>query len=224
MKEREVKTIKDIEKWLNKSKMQTQESLVIEGAALEASLITEDVALEESLVTKGITLDASLVAKQSRVDSTTLSEWKNESNSLRNECSRSRNENRIYDNESSSLRDNATDAEKTLVDTVAFDIEYADIGPSYDIDIVSEVHHDTFKNVFANDIQSHEQPDSIFDTYVVNKNNSDIIFDIPNMDPDRGKEEHDYVDYEQQHALFASLVNNLKCEVENYTNVYHEAQ
>nr|GEX52245.1 hypothetical protein [Tanacetum cinerariifolium] len=54
MKEREVKAIKEIEKWLNGSKMQTQESLVIEGATLEASLVTEGVALEESLVTKDV--------------------------------------------------------------------------------------------------------------------------------------------------------------------------
>ncbi|GJY72191.1 hypothetical protein Tco_0475894 [Tanacetum coccineum] len=78
-------------------------------------------------------------------------------------------------------------AEKTLVDTVASDIEYADIGPSYDSDTVSEVHHDTFENVFAHGIQNYEQPESIPDTYVVNENNSNIIFDIPNMDPDRGQ-------------------------------------
>ncbi|GJZ61300.1 hypothetical protein Tco_0617437 [Tanacetum coccineum] len=119
------------------------------------------------------------------------------------------------------------DAEKILVDTVASDIEYADIRPSFDSDIVYEVHHDTFENVFANEIQSHEQPDSISNTYVVNENNennSDIVFDKPNMDPDRGKEEHDYVDYEQQRVFFASLINNLKCDVKKYTKVNREAQ
>ncbi|GJU84550.1 hypothetical protein Tco_1292096 [Tanacetum coccineum] len=119
------------------------------------------------------------------VDSTTLSEQQNEMNSSRNEYSRSGNENISYDNESSSSGDNASDAEKTLVDTVASDIEYADTGLSYDSDTVNEVHHDTFENVFPNGIQSHEQPDYIFDTYVVNENNSDIISDIPNMDPNR---------------------------------------
>ncbi|GJS56473.1 retrovirus-related pol polyprotein from transposon TNT 1-94 [Tanacetum coccineum] len=223
MKEREVKEIKEIVKRLNESKMQTKESLVIMGATLKARLVTEGVALEESLVTEGIALDASLVDEKSTVDSTTSSH-QNESNSSWNECSRSRYGNISYDNESSSLVDNAIDAEKILVDTVAFDIKYDDIGPSYDSDTVSEVHHDTFKNMFANEIQSHEQPDSIFDTYVVNENNSDIIYDIPNMDPDRGKDEHDYVDYEQQCAFFASLINNLKCDVEKCTKVNHEAQ
>ncbi|GJS47413.1 hypothetical protein Tco_0597534 [Tanacetum coccineum] len=84
---------------------------------------------------------------------------------------RSGNENISYDNESCSLGDNATYAEKTLVDTVASNIEYANIESSYDSDTMSEVHHDIFENVFANEIQSHEQPDSISDTYVVDKNN-----------------------------------------------------
>ncbi|GJX51359.1 hypothetical protein Tco_0278204 [Tanacetum coccineum] len=65
--------------------------------------------------------------------------------------------------------------------------------------------NDTFENMFAHGIQNHEQPESIPDTYVVNENNSNIISDIPNMDPDRGKEEHDDVDNEQERALFASL-------------------
>ncbi|GJS05522.1 hypothetical protein Tco_0322030 [Tanacetum coccineum] len=88
-----------------------------------------------------------------------------------------------------------------------------------DSDTVSEVHHHMFENVFANGIQSHEQPESIPDTYNVNENNSNIISDIPNMDPDSNKEEHDDVAYEQQHAFLAFLINNLKCDVEKYNKV-----
>ncbi|GJT36922.1 hypothetical protein Tco_0936787 [Tanacetum coccineum] len=103
----------------------------------------------------------------------------------------------------------------------------ADIGPSNDSDRVTEVPHsnnNTFENVFAHGIQSHELPESILDTYEVNANNSNIISDIPNMDPDRDKEEHDDLDYEQQRAFFASLINNLKCDVEKYNEVNREAQ
>ncbi|GJU45389.1 hypothetical protein Tco_1202655 [Tanacetum coccineum] len=107
---------------------------------------------------------------------------------------------------------------------VSSGIEHADIGPSYDSDTVSEVHLDTIENVFAHSIQNHVQHESIPDTYMVNENNSNIIYDIPNMDPVRDKEEHDYVDDEQQRAFFDSLVINLKCEVENYTKVNGEAQ
>ncbi|GJZ93735.1 hypothetical protein Tco_0665938, partial [Tanacetum coccineum] len=97
-----------------------------------------------------------------------------------------------------------------------------DIDPSYDSDTVTVVPHsnnDTFENVFAHGIQNHEQPKSIPDTYVVNENNNNIIYDIPNMDPDRDKKEHDYVAYEQKHALFSSLINNLKCDVEKCNKI-----
>ncbi|GKB37601.1 hypothetical protein Tco_0882543 [Tanacetum coccineum] len=69
--------------------------------------------------------------------------------------------------------------------------------PSYDSDMVSKVHHDTFEYVFAHSIQNYVQPESTPDTYMVNENNSNIISDIPNMDPVRDKEEHDYVVDEQ---------------------------
>nr|GEY59085.1 hypothetical protein [Tanacetum cinerariifolium] len=91
-------------------------------------------------------------------------------------------------------------------------------------DIVSEVHHDTFENVFAHRIQNHEQSESILDTYVMNENNGTIISDILHMDLDRGKEEHDYIYCEQQHALFGSLINNRKSDVEKYNKVNREAQ
>ncbi|GJU67759.1 hypothetical protein Tco_1254018 [Tanacetum coccineum] len=168
----------------------TQESLVTEGAALEANLITEGVTIEANfvtegtvidacLITEGIEMDDSLVAKERTDDSVTSSEQLDESSSSRNECNRSGNENRSSDHESTSSGN---------------DID-ADIGPSYDSDTVSEVYHGMFENMFVHDIQNHEQPESIPDTYVVNENNSNIISHTPNMDPDRDKEEHDYVDY-----------------------------
>ncbi|GJS21489.1 hypothetical protein Tco_0450121 [Tanacetum coccineum] len=157
---------------------------------------------QESLVTEGIALEDNLVTKESTDDSVPSSEQLDESSSSGNDV----------------------DAEKILVETVAFGIENTDIGPLYDSDTVSEVYHGTFENVFAHRIQNHEQPEYILDTYVVNGNNSDIISDIPNMDPIRDKEEHDYVDDEQKHAFFSSLVKNLKSEVENYTKVNRKAQ
>nr|GEW98190.1 hypothetical protein [Tanacetum cinerariifolium] len=98
---------------------------------------------------------------------------------------------------------------------------------SYDSDTVTEAPHsnnDTFENMFAHEIKNHEQPESIPDTYVVNENNSNIISDIPNMDLNKDKKEHDYVDYEQKRAFFASLINNLKFDVEKFNKVNREAQ
>ncbi|GJX70687.1 hypothetical protein Tco_0307858 [Tanacetum coccineum] len=181
MKEREVHAIKEIEKWLNESKMQNQEGMVNEGVAL----------------------DVGLDSKVSTYDNTSTKQ---------------------YDGSNSSGYD--AYAERALVDKVVSDIENAAVRPSYDNDTLNKVHHsnnDTFENVFAHEIQNHEQPESIPDAYVVNKNNSNVIYNKPNMDPDRDKEEHDVAN-EQEHALFVSLVNNLNCEVKNYTKVNREAQ
>ncbi|GJX95076.1 hypothetical protein Tco_0349662 [Tanacetum coccineum] len=126
MKESEVQAIKEIEKWLKEREIHQQESLFTEGAALEVCLVTKGASLEASLVTKGSTLKASaaleaslitkgraldenLVTQQCIVNSTTSLEQHNESNSSRNERSRSDND------------------------------AYADIGPSYDSDTISEV-------------------------------------------------------------------------------------
>ncbi|GJX75431.1 hypothetical protein Tco_0314026 [Tanacetum coccineum] len=165
-------------------------------------LVIQGITLEANLSTDGTTLDASLVTEGATLEYSLVTKG------ISLDAS---NENRSFDNESSSSGNDADD----------------DIGPSYDSDTVTEVHHsnnDTFENVFAGGIQNHEQPESIPDTYVVNENNSDIISDIPNMDQVRDKEEHDDVDDEQQRAFFASLINNLKCAIEKCMKVNHEAQ
>ncbi|GJS82854.1 hypothetical protein Tco_0689345 [Tanacetum coccineum] len=176
----------------------------IEKRLSEQRMQTRELLVTEgaTLVTEGIALEDNLVAKESADDSGPSSEQLDGSNNSGNDL----------------------DAEKILVEMVAFGIEYVDIGPSYDSDTVFEVHHDTFENVFAYIIKNLVQPESLPDIYMVNENNSNIIYDIPNIDPVRDKEEHDYVDDEQQRAFFDSLVNNLKCEVENCTKVYREAQ
>ncbi|GKD60071.1 hypothetical protein Tco_1297580 [Tanacetum coccineum] len=190
------------------------------GLAIEACLVTEGGALEACLVNEGIVVnDNTSVTESSGTESgnsslaTPFSRSEDENKSFEKYCSSSRNEyiisgneNRSYDYESTSSGNDAD----------------ADIGPSYDSDTMTEAPYssnDTFKNVFAHGIQSHEQPESIRDTYEVNDNNSNIIYNIPNMDPDRDKEEHNDVNYEQQRAFFASLINNLKCDVEKYKEI-----
>ncbi|GJZ44263.1 hypothetical protein Tco_0591518 [Tanacetum coccineum] len=158
MIEKEVQAIKEIERRLQESEMQKHNSLVFKGTTLEdcmvtdaveleACLITEGAAIEACLVTKGATLEACLVnegivvndntsvMKSSRTESennssTTpfnRSEDENRSsdkdcNSSRNECNKSGNENICSNHESTSLGNDAN----------------ADIGPSYDYDIVTK--------------------------------------------------------------------------------------
>nr|GFD21706.1 hypothetical protein [Tanacetum cinerariifolium] len=158
--------------------------------------------MEAGLVTEGATLEASLVNE----------EQLDESSSSETTFSKSKNKNRSPDKESSISEENDV---------------YANIEPSYDSDTETKVPHSnnyTFENVFAHGIQIHEQPESIPDTYEVNENTINIISNIPNIDPDRDKEEHDDVTYEEQRSFFASLINNLKCVVEKYDKVNREAQ
>lgn len=71
-----------------------------------------------------------------------------------------------------------------------------------------------FDNVFAHNQTHPEHSESISDTYVVEQNDSNITFAIPDMDPNRGKPAQDGSSYEQDRALFASLINNFKHELE----------
>ncbi|GJR98916.1 hypothetical protein Tco_0271090 [Tanacetum coccineum] len=166
---------------------------------IEKRLQESEMQKQESLVSKGTTLEVCLVTN-------------GESSSSQHESNSSRNEIKSSDNEISCSDGNDADA---------------DIGHPYDSDTVTEVPHsnnDTFENVFAHGIQNHDQPESIPDTYLVNENNSNIMSNIPNMDPNRDKEDQHDVDYEQQRTFFASLINNIKCDVEKCNKVNREAQ
>ncbi|GJV88591.1 hypothetical protein Tco_1532529 [Tanacetum coccineum] len=145
-----------------RTSMTQQENLITKGATIEVCLVTEGATLEACLVNERIALNDNTVATKSN-------RTKSENCNSETPFSRSADENRFSDKESSSSEGNDADA---------------DIGPSYDSDTVSK-----------------------------------IFFDIPYMDPDRDKEEHDYVDYEQQHTFFAFLINNLKCDVEKCNEI-----
>lgn len=71
-----------------------------------------------------------------------------------------------------------------------------------------------FDNVFAHNQTHPVHPESISDTYVVEQNDSNITFATPDMDPNRGEPAQNGSTYEQDHALFASLINNFKHELE----------
>ncbi|GKD16425.1 hypothetical protein Tco_1205583 [Tanacetum coccineum] len=77
---------------------------------IEKRLTKSEMQTEEEIVTEGIALDGSLVSRERTNDNTTSSKQQDESTNSR------------YD----------ADAKKVLVDTVASDIENADIGASYD--------------------------------------------------------------------------------------------
>ncbi|GKA86526.1 hypothetical protein Tco_0808237 [Tanacetum coccineum] len=187
------------ERVLKYGELQMKECEVQVLKKIEKWLNEKEIQQQESLVTESTTLEANLSTDGTALDDSSVTEGIALDASL---VAKS------FNDESSSAGNDA----------------YADIGHSHNSNTTSEVHHDLFENMSVHGIQNHEQPESIPDTYVVNKNNRNVIFDLTNMEPDRGKEEHDSVDNEQQCALFASLINNLKCDVKKCNEVNREAQ
>ncbi|GJW66226.1 hypothetical protein Tco_0120650 [Tanacetum coccineum] len=165
----------------------------------QESLVTEGTTLEANLSTDGTPLDASSVIEGASLEAYLVTKG-------------------------AALEANLVTEGITLDASLVTKKSTVDSSTSSAHNTVSEVHHDLFENMYVNGIQNHNLPKSIPNTYVVNENNSNIMYDIPNMDPDRDKAEHDYVDDEQQRAYFASLINNLKFDVEKCTKVNCEAQ
>ncbi|GKE65445.1 hypothetical protein Tco_1519606, partial [Tanacetum coccineum] len=93
---------------------------------------------QEGMVNEGIALDVGLDSEASTYENTSIEQ---------------------QDGRKSSSH--ATDAERTRVEMVVANKENAVVRPSFANSTLTKVHHsnnDTFENVFAHEIQNHEQP------------------------------------------------------------------
>ncbi|GJQ92533.1 hypothetical protein Tco_0003672 [Tanacetum coccineum] len=114
---------------------------------------------------------------------------KNQSNTSGDESSRSRNE----------CNDKSTSRDDT------------DIRPSYDTEPMVEVPYTAEYNVFAVDTQHYEQPECIINTCVVEKVDSNVIPDSPDMcDNDIQTDQN----AEDERAALANLIANLKLDID----------
>ena len=132
--------------------------------------------------------------------------------------------------ESSSPRYDS-DAESTYMKEAVWDTEDDHIRPSSDTEILATVQHsyvhhnvDIFDNMFVHDQTHPAHSESISDTYMVEQNDSNITLATPNMDPNGGEPAQDGSHHEQDRALFASLINNFKHELEKCKNDNREAK
>ncbi|GJX17056.1 hypothetical protein Tco_0217888 [Tanacetum coccineum] len=113
----------------------------------------------------------------------------NQSNTSGDESSRSRNE----------CNDKSTSGDDT------------DIRPSYDTEPMVEVPYTAEYNVFAIDTQHYEQPECIINTCVVEKVDSNVIPDSPDMcDNDIQTDQN----AEDERAALANLIANLKLNID----------
>ncbi|GJX36141.1 hypothetical protein Tco_0247698 [Tanacetum coccineum] len=121
----------------------------------------------------------------------------NQSNKFGDECSRSRNE----------CNNKSTFGDDT------------DIRPSYDTEQMVEVPYTAKYNVFTVDTQHYEQPECLINTCVVEKVDSNIIPDSPDMcDNDIQTDQN----AEDERDALANLIANLKLEVDENKKIQNQ--
>ncbi|GKE07971.1 hypothetical protein Tco_1411522 [Tanacetum coccineum] len=189
---------------------------------MDACLVTEDATLEACFVTERITMDDNLVVKESTVDSTSSEQLDECNNSMEKIDTVSS----CFDSKEQHMQLQPIQAlEASLVVMKSSGTESENNSSESTFSRSKNENRSSDKESSSskgNDADADISPSYNSDN--VTENNSNIIFYIPNMDPDRDKEEHDYVAYEQQCAFFASLINNLKYDVEKSNEVNCEAQ
>ncbi|GJV52339.1 hypothetical protein Tco_1448080 [Tanacetum coccineum] len=87
-------------------------------------------------------------------------------------------------------------------------------GPTYDTKPLDKVHPDDDCNVFATESQNSEQPESINDTYVMKKVDSNVTHGSSYINNNEWRVDHNAKEYENECVLFASLIANLKPDVD----------
>ncbi|GJU34355.1 hypothetical protein Tco_1182709 [Tanacetum coccineum] len=93
-------------------------------------------------------------------------------------------------------------------------------GPIFDIEPLYKVHNDNDNyNVFANDREHPEQPESVNDTYLEEQGDTNITIDSLDMSYDREQDDQDdNDDLAKERDLLASLIAKLKCEIDDNKN------
>ncbi|GJZ18365.1 hypothetical protein Tco_0554488, partial [Tanacetum coccineum] len=83
-----------------------------------------------------------------------------------------------------------------------------------DTEPLEHVQYDPEYNVFANERQHFEQPESISNTCVVGKVNSNVIPDLPDMCSNDIQTDQNAVECDNKRVVLASLIANLKLNVD----------
>ncbi|GJZ59258.1 integrase, catalytic region, zinc finger, CCHC-type containing protein [Tanacetum coccineum] len=88
--------------------------------------------------------------------------------------------------------------------------------PIFDAEPLQKVqNNDDNYNVFANDREHPEQPESVNDTYPDEQGDTNITTDSLDMSNNEGKADHDEDEYlARERDLLASLIEKLKCEID----------
>ncbi|GKE21590.1 hypothetical protein Tco_1433102, partial [Tanacetum coccineum] len=93
-------------------------------------------------------------------------------------------------------------------------------GPIFDDEPTHKVQNNNDNyNVFAMENEHPEQPESSNDIYLTEQGNSNITIDSLDICYDRAQDDQDETnDLDQERDLLASLIKNLKCEIDDSKN------
>ncbi|GKC92122.1 hypothetical protein Tco_1157564, partial [Tanacetum coccineum] len=92
-------------------------------------------------------------------------------------------------------------------------------GPIFDTGLLQKVQNDDDNyNVFANDTEHHEQPEYVNDTYLEEQGDTNITIDSLDMSTNGETVDQDDDDLARECDLLASLIEKLKCEIDDSKN------
>nr|GEZ36023.1 hypothetical protein [Tanacetum cinerariifolium] len=96
----------------------------------------------------------------------------------------------------------------------------ADFGPIFDADPLQKVSTDDHYNVFAIESEHPEQSESVHDTYPIEQDEHNVIIESLDMKYDRENidQNDDDADLANERELLASLIEKLKCEIDDSKN------
>nr|GEY71322.1 hypothetical protein [Tanacetum cinerariifolium] len=99
-------------------------------------------------------------------------------------------------------------------------LDAADSGPIFDDEPLQKVSNDDHYNVFAMESTHPEQSKSVHDTYPIEQDAQNVIVDSLDMNHDREETDQDDDDNDlaKERELLASLIEKLKCEIDESKN------
>nr|GFC28031.1 hypothetical protein [Tanacetum cinerariifolium] len=99
-------------------------------------------------------------------------------------------------------------------------VDAADSGPIFDAEPLQKVSHDDHYNVFAIESEHPEQSESVHVTYPIEQDAHNVIIDSLDMSYDKEEidQNDDDNDLANERELLASLIEKLKCEIDESKN------
>nr|GEU29376.1 hypothetical protein [Tanacetum cinerariifolium]GEU78962.1 hypothetical protein [Tanacetum cinerariifolium] len=94
-----------------------------------------------------------------------------------------------------------------------------DIRPSYDTEPMVEVPYTAEYNVFAIDTQHYKKPKCIINTCVVEKVDSNVFPDSPDMCDNEIQTDQNVVECDDERAALANLIENLKLDIDENNKI-----